>query len=726
MAYSVKKGSFATNTSISDQAITGVGFQPKAVIFFWTYQTASGMVDGMNAGVGFATSTSESHCNTFASNDNVTERTGRRQNVSSSILFITGGDQTLAGGATLKTLDTDGFTITWGTAPSQANIVHYIALGGTDLTNAKVGQLTGNGASGSQAVTGVGFQPDLLLFLFSAQTGTATANSIRFCLGAATSATDRVASCIAHNNNQAATVVASGQRSDACILGSSLSTINLEGDLVSMDSDGFTIDWQVGTTTNTVGYLALKGGRYGVGIGQSGDGTGTQTESYMMKVDPDGLMMYGINLATLGGMDLNNLNMSIGGTDGSTAGDIWFGSTDNVATANTKSYSHTTEIYSQADPSLSLPRSTATLDSFTTEGASLNWNNGLTNETAREFIYVGFGQPASYSRSGSESLAISESLARTYDSIRASTETMAISESLARTYGALRDISETLAVSESLERSYGASRSFSETLALADDVASQRDYARSVADTLNLSDSLLFQLSYMRALAETLAIDDSLAHQLTREIFVVDSLAIADSLARSLTSTRDSVDTLSITESLDVLAGYVRDVQDSISISDSVIRQTDYGVSFTESLSISDSVERNYAMSRNIVDILSISDSLEQSLDYIRLLTDEFEFSELVLAESVLSRDVVDVLALSDLVTYNKDVTLINLTDSLAISDSPTRSANYIRSVIETLSLSDVAIFPATGIIIGKIGRRSLLSTKTRSKLDKIFSRSRL
>jgi hypothetical protein len=62
-------------------------------------------------------------------------------------------------------MDPDGFTIRWTTNEARADIIHYIALGGTDITNAVASDFTMTTGSGTQDVTGLGFQPDFLMFL---------------------------------------------------------------------------------------------------------------------------------------------------------------------------------------------------------------------------------------------------------------------------------------------------------------------------------------------------------------------------------------------------------------------------------------------------------------------------------------------------------------------------------------------------------------------------------
>ena len=78
---------------------------------------------------------------------------------------MSNGTPTLGAEAELTSFDSDGFTLNWTTNESRADIIYYVALGGSDLTNALASSFTLTTGAGSQSVTGLGFQPDFLMFL---------------------------------------------------------------------------------------------------------------------------------------------------------------------------------------------------------------------------------------------------------------------------------------------------------------------------------------------------------------------------------------------------------------------------------------------------------------------------------------------------------------------------------------------------------------------------------
>src|SRR3990167_9374864 len=168
MALSAKAGVFTLNTTTGNQAITGVGFQPDVVLFIPSNLTADGIQ--AHARVGFGAGSSSTARGAISANDEdgVEPSDSTRYHTDAEVLNqLALGEQTILYEADLVSLDSDGFTINISTAPASGVKVAYLALGGVDLTNAKVGNFAATTTNGNQAVTGVGFQPDALI-LFTA------------------------------------------------------------------------------------------------------------------------------------------------------------------------------------------------------------------------------------------------------------------------------------------------------------------------------------------------------------------------------------------------------------------------------------------------------------------------------------------------------------------------------------------------------------------------------
>ena len=83
MAYNAHAGSFNIDSSVTagnDQSVTGVGFEPKIVLFWWSGSAASGdSVAGGNIAPGFGaaiSSTSRFACTSISEDGSATSDTG--------------------------------------------------------------------------------------------------------------------------------------------------------------------------------------------------------------------------------------------------------------------------------------------------------------------------------------------------------------------------------------------------------------------------------------------------------------------------------------------------------------------------------------------------------------------------------------------------------------------------------------------------------------------------
>jgi Peptidase family C25/Propeptide_C25 len=270
-----KVGSLIAPTANGTQSITGVGFQPKAIIFFWTGQTATGFASDATIGYGVTTSPTSAVAMAYTSRDNLASASNNPQRwlvTASRCVLVT--DNTGGGVAygVLSTMDADGFTLNW-TRTGTAWIVHYMALGGPDITAATIGNFTPTAGTGSQSVTGVGFQPDFLMFLTIDSASATPVNDGKVSLGYAGRSS---AYGITQGGVTAATLKGSGnvitsaaQRTDAAIVEKDtvVTTMTFQGAVTSFDADGFTISKAVNTagTETPAHFLALRGGQYRVG-----------------------------------------------------------------------------------------------------------------------------------------------------------------------------------------------------------------------------------------------------------------------------------------------------------------------------------------------------------------------------------------------------------------------------------------------------------------------------
>jgi len=274
LAYSAKVGSFnidTTKTPGQTQAITGVGFQPKVVLFWWSGSAASSdEVAGGTISSGFAAAISSTSrfCVLSISEDDQATSDCRRGQFDALLMRMYTDTATIDGVADFSSMDADGFTLTITDQFTVAYRISYLALGGTDLTNAYIGNKQRDADPGACSVTGVGFQPDAVIlasaWLFNPNT---TGNGEGISFGWATGSSNQgiVATASGHNQATSSTRGYGYNGEVAGFVLSYASSLFQRDSFVSFDADGFTLNQLEGTDQYYYHFLCLKGGQYAVG-----------------------------------------------------------------------------------------------------------------------------------------------------------------------------------------------------------------------------------------------------------------------------------------------------------------------------------------------------------------------------------------------------------------------------------------------------------------------------
>jgi hypothetical protein len=371
-----------------------VGFTPKAIIFWWTRETSYGTAVGIRVGYGFATHDGGAYQNygvAFASDDAATtSNAGRRRSAQYSIIMLSNGDPTRSAQASVTSFSADGFTLNWANNEARADIIHYIALGGADLTNARANSFSLSTSTGTQDITGVGFQPDFAMYLWSFTEGVdASTSDAEIGMGFAASSTKRGAIVAVSEDNHGTMHTWQQQRTDSCILlmnptdGSQDAVVDFNQFL----SDGFRVSKSDAPAASTpVFYLALKGGYYDVGSLNSPTSAGNQD------VTGVGFQPKLVMLATQGRSASTSIGstaeLSFGAaTSSSERGTTWFEDPDGLGTSDNNMETLNTKVTQWRDTTTL--RGSADLASFLSNGFRLSWSD--VEATARQIIYVAFG-----------------------------------------------------------------------------------------------------------------------------------------------------------------------------------------------------------------------------------------------------------------------------------------------------------------------------------------------
>lgn len=400
-----KTGQF-NQAATGNNVVTGVGFQPKLVMLYESgYFVGFDTIDGwLQFGLGAAYDTTAGNQRSIYGDCNDgTLPTDNVSNWDSAKVIHTNRNGNIA---TVSAIGTDGFTTNWSAAGDN-NRMYYACLGGTDITNVKVGHITTptSGTTGNQAYTGIGFQPDVLI-LFG-NIGTSSGSNARHydqCVGFATSSSNQACSINVSKDAVSTTSAKRYQRSDNAVCYALLDTTTtttkaLEGALVSMNADGFTINW---TTVGTVGasknvnYIAIKGGKFKVGaVSSPTAGTAPVSQATTgVGFRPKGLFMSSVGAVSSTSVQ-GTAQISFGaGTTSADRHSCFSGENDAASAGQTMNINKSAKIVSmynivaaQASSTVNAEADITTLDS---DGFTLSWTT-KSGTTAYECIYLAAG-----------------------------------------------------------------------------------------------------------------------------------------------------------------------------------------------------------------------------------------------------------------------------------------------------------------------------------------------
>lgn len=272
------------NTTI---AVTGLGFTPKAIRFYWvglqsnSPTNADSQAVAERRGVGFAQSTTSRACvGTFSADNSGNADCGSIWSNTACVITVA-GTGTVDGLLDISSIDADGFTlIVDDVAP--ANItVYWEAWGGPEISNVTIGAIAEPAATGTQNYTATGFvttpaTKDQCVMFAGVQTvnasgtgqaqdsglhagfatGTATANNITLC----GNSDDGSATMDTWGYNY------TGDCLSMALIATATGTVNARATLSAFGTDQFTLNWLARATTNRRSiYMAIKGGEWHAG-----------------------------------------------------------------------------------------------------------------------------------------------------------------------------------------------------------------------------------------------------------------------------------------------------------------------------------------------------------------------------------------------------------------------------------------------------------------------------
>lgn len=292
MALSVADGTINVTTGAIGTTFTvsGLSFQPKALIFFWSGRSSNGFgEEDSRFGMGYAVSTSSRR---------VYGGVSRHANASSSAFGMRRSDCCITtvstgavvnGRADLNAINSDGFELIIDQAFAAALQVGWLALGGDDLTDAEIVDIQMPGASGDQDVAtsfalNTGEDDKALLFLgASANNANNPESSCRLSVGAA--AGDTIVNALTSGMSRSGRptmMTISYARTGDCVAVANTGAddaLAARAAVTSWLSTGFRLNWTItSAVTAHISALVLKGGRFEVGDALTSTGTSNQNE----------------------------------------------------------------------------------------------------------------------------------------------------------------------------------------------------------------------------------------------------------------------------------------------------------------------------------------------------------------------------------------------------------------------------------------------------------------
>lgn len=381
-------GSFSLTGSTGNQSVSSLGFQPKVVLFFYNAkQTADGTINDSVVGFGVGISSTERRAIWTKSTYNQASSVNYNANQNASCIHAGNGNVI----ADYVSSDTDGFTINVTATDGSTYIINYLALGGSALTNYKLGTGTVRATAGTQGYTGVGFQPTCLITFMGRVTSepVATTGPGNGMFGVASSATAR--GMIGwRSTNGANPIVTVRRQSTQRVV--NVVTADLGADLQSFDADGFTLNYPTGGLAGTEKfyYLALRGPQFKVTSFNQATATGNQDITGAGFTPKVSIMISANDVTANNDTQQNNATSSLGAATSTSARfSMWAGDTNNVSPTDGDQDLDRTKIiklFSVGTPTLN---AAADHVSFLGDGQRINWTT--VDATAREIIVLWMG-----------------------------------------------------------------------------------------------------------------------------------------------------------------------------------------------------------------------------------------------------------------------------------------------------------------------------------------------
>ncbi len=558
MALDSKVGSFNIGTAAagSTETVTGVGFTPEAVIFWWNGTIATGgdirqADDGH--GVGFMVSSTSRGAIAGASEHAAASSNAAYGIVNdAAIISIATTSGTDIGAADFQEFNSDGFAVIIDTAFTQSYHVAYLALGG-DITSADVINFGTPTSTGTQDITSLDFQPDFLMFLTADNATLARGANKKIGVGAASGTADADNAFMGGGSRDNRTTMDTGgytlEGESVCVVSRNGLPV-VRGTVRSLLTNGFQVHYaEVEASANQVMCLALAGGSYSVGT------TATKTDTSDIATTGLGFTptsaLFFSSATTASNSDIRRDGADFWSVGGFSATDERVVMVSRDRDAGSEStvdlVLHTDAVYASINDS-NATDALMDVKSLDADGFTMVMDDA---DSAAMFVwYAAFGAVAAGGSSATtrdlqDSVTFTDDLARNFWGDRLGADirdVFTFSDSFAADLILIRELSDTVAtLSDSLSRQCELLRRPQDSNVLVDTIVRDLDLIRELQDTSTFSDVLDVLLINIRELQDTVTFSDALARDQDLVRLVQDTLVLVENLDRTNTGDTDTV-----------------------------------------------------------------------------------------------------------------------------------------------------------------------------------------
>ncbi len=362
-----------------------LNFAPLALVLWWCREGSGGCAGG----VGFATDGGGDASTAWAADDALAPGVLRNWGAEAPLLLHGDPQRPELSSRGRVRFAARGFSVECDREPEHPWLVHYLALGGSDLRRAAVRDLVLD-STGTRAVTGLGFEPGVVLAAVGAGARAGEPRSdLAVGFGAAALPGSQAAGGFVSQIEAGGTVARGAQCSDAIAVLPAPETsgeIAAMSRLVSLDRDGFTLETTCLASELPLAVLALEGGSYASGMGTASRATATGFPAA-------GALLFGTGLnATPHARDIGRLCLGGFSHDRRVGCVSWSTLRRGTWPPEPRSRSATDAVFEVMDTTSGELHARATLASLGRRRFSLGWP--VRDRNPRDFGYVAFGTEA--------------------------------------------------------------------------------------------------------------------------------------------------------------------------------------------------------------------------------------------------------------------------------------------------------------------------------------------